>query len=128
MKLPKKNPYIFTIGFDKKNSEHIAAVEILNQTDKKAALIAAAILQYTKKGASPGIGMTQEEIQVIIREQIRKELERLAENDRFPTGEKGRALKREEPGIQNLSDSEELPLDENMMKEVVDAMSAFRKL
>lgn len=35
----KKNPYVFTIGFDKKNPEHLEVVEILNGTEKKAALI-----------------------------------------------------------------------------------------
>ena len=40
----KKNPYVFTIGFDKKNPEHLEVVEILNGTEKKAALIAEAIL------------------------------------------------------------------------------------
>ena len=42
----KKNPYVFTIGFDKKNPEHLEVVEILNGTEKKAALIAEAVLQY----------------------------------------------------------------------------------
>ena len=41
----KKNPYVFTIGFDKKNPEHLEVVEILNGTEKKAALIAEAILE-----------------------------------------------------------------------------------
>ena len=41
----KKNPYVFTIAFDKKNPEHMEVVEILNATEKKAAMIAEAILQ-----------------------------------------------------------------------------------
>ena len=45
----KKNPYVFTIGFDKKNPEHLEVVEILNGTEKKAALIAEAVLQYMVK-------------------------------------------------------------------------------
>ena len=53
----KKNPYVFTIGFDKKNPEHLEVVEILNGTEKKAALIAEAILQYTgkKSGGDTGV-------------------------------------------------------------------------
>ena len=45
----KKNPYVFTIGFDKKNPEHLEVVEILNGTEKKAALIAEAILLFFVK-------------------------------------------------------------------------------
>ena len=31
----KKNPYVFTIGFDKKNPEHLEVVEILNGDGEK---------------------------------------------------------------------------------------------
>ena len=56
----KKNPYVFTIGFDKKNPEHLEVVKLLNGTEKKAALIAEAILQYTGKKSGGDTGVSQE--------------------------------------------------------------------
>lgn len=44
--MAKKNPYVFTIGFDETDPAHVRAAEILNGTKKKAQLIAAAILSY----------------------------------------------------------------------------------
>ena len=46
MDMAKKNPYVFTIGFDETDPVHVRAAEILNGTKKKAQLIAAAILSY----------------------------------------------------------------------------------
>lgn len=48
----KKNPYVFTIGFDETDLVHVRAAEILNGTKKKAQLIAAAILSYVDGGDS----------------------------------------------------------------------------
>ena len=44
--MAKKNPYVFTIGFDETDPVHVRATEILNGTKKKAQLIAAAVLSY----------------------------------------------------------------------------------
>lgn len=44
--MAKKNPYVFTIGFDETDPSHVRAAEILNGTKKKAQLIAVAILTY----------------------------------------------------------------------------------
>lgn len=73
----KKNPYVFTIGFDKKNPEHLEVVEILNGTEKKAALIAEAILQYTGKKSGGDTGVSQENIQAMVRLLVRQEMQRL---------------------------------------------------
>ena len=43
----KKNPFVFTIGFDKSDPDHVYVTELLNTTEKKAKLIVAAILAYT---------------------------------------------------------------------------------
>ena len=46
----KKNPFIFTIGFDKSDPDHVYVTELLNTTEKKKQkLIVAAILAYTGK-------------------------------------------------------------------------------
>ena len=74
----KKNPYVFTIGFDKKNPEHLEVVEILNGTEKKAALIAEAVLQYMGKKSGEDTGVSQESIQAMVRLLVRQEMERIA--------------------------------------------------
>ena len=35
----KKNPFVFTIGFDKSDPDHVYVTELLNTTEKKAKLI-----------------------------------------------------------------------------------------
>ena len=37
--MAKKNPYVFTIGFDETDPVHVRAAEILNGTKKKAQLM-----------------------------------------------------------------------------------------
>ena len=44
--MTKKNPYVFTIGFNKSIPSHIRAADILNDTKDKAQLIATAVLYY----------------------------------------------------------------------------------
>ena len=73
----KKNPYVFTIGFDKKNPEHLEVVEILNGTEKKAALIAEAVLQYMGKKSGEDTGVSQENIQAMVRLLVRQEMQRI---------------------------------------------------
>lgn len=51
----KKNPFVFTIGFDKSDPDHVYVTELLNTTEKKAKLIVAAILAYTGR-SKKGIG------------------------------------------------------------------------
>ena len=47
----KKNPFVFTIGFDKSDPDHVYVTELLNTTEKKAKLIVAAIPGiYRKNG------------------------------------------------------------------------------
>ena len=52
------------------------AAELLNQTDKKAALIAEALLQNTGKRVSVDTGVTQEGIQEMVRLQIQQRLKK----------------------------------------------------
>ena len=44
--MEKKNPYKFTIGFDKTKPSHVRAVEILNSVKDKADLIASAVVSH----------------------------------------------------------------------------------
>ena len=131
----KKNPYVFTIGFDKKNPEHLEVVEILNGTEKKAALIAEAILQYTGKKSGGNTGVSQESIQAMVRLLVRQEMERiageahvsdigiLASQQLQPEADKKPA----EAVIEDLNE-EAPPIDERTMQDIADAMAAFRNM
>ena len=131
----KKNPYVFTIGFDKKNPEHLEVVEILNGTEKKAALIAEAILQYTGKKSGGDTGVSQESIQAMVRLLVRQEMERIAGEESVsdigistslqlqPEADKKPA----EAVIEDLNE-EGPPIDERTMQDIADAMAAFRNM
>lgn len=131
----KKNPYVFTIGFDKKNPEHLEVVEILNGTEKKAALIAEAILQYTGKKSGGDTGVSQESIQAMVRLLVRQEMERIAgeapasdieiltSQQLQPEADKKPA----EAVIEDLNE-EAPPIDERTMQDIADAMAAFRNM
>ena len=131
----KKNPYVFTIGFDKKNPEHLEVVEILNGTEKKAALIAEAILQYTGKKSGGNTGVSQESIQAMVRLLVRQEMERIAGEESVsdigistslqlqPEAEKKPA----EAVIEDLNEDGP-PIDERTMQDIADAMAAFRNM
>ena len=131
----KKNPYVFTIGFDKKNPEHLEVVEILNGTEKKAALIAEAILQYTGKKSGGDTGVSQESIHAMVRLLVRQEMQRItvqtpvsdfgtsSSQPLQPEAEKKPA----EAVIEDLNE-EGPPIDERTMQDIADAMAAFRNM
>lgn len=48
--MEKKNPYKFTLGFDKTKPTHARAVEILNAVRDKADLIASAVVTHIDGG------------------------------------------------------------------------------
>lgn len=131
----KKNPYVFTIGFDKKNPEHLEVVEILNGTEKKAALIAEAVLQYMGKKSAEDTGVSQESIQAMVRLLVRQEMERIA--DEAPVSDFGTSgsqqlqpeadKKPAEAVIEDLNE-EGPPIDERTMQDIADAMAAFRNM
>ena len=131
----KKNPYVFTIGFDKKNPEHLEVVEILNGTEKKAALIAEAILQYTGKKSGGDTGVSQESIQAMVRLLVRQEMKRIA--GEAPGSDIGTSSSQQlqpesdkkpaEAVIEDLNE-EAPPIDERTMQDIADAMAAFRNM
>ena len=131
----KKNPYVLTIGFDKKNPEHLEVVEILNGTEKKAALIAEAILQYTGKKSGGDTGVSQESIHAMVRLLVRQEMQRItvqtpvsdfgtsSSQPLQPEAEKKPA----EAVIEDLNE-EGPPIDERTMQDIADAMAAFNNM
>lgn len=131
MILGKKNPYVFTIGFDKKNPEHLEVVEILNGTEKKAALIAEAILQYMGKKEGGNTVASQEGIQEMIRIIVRQEMERNSGQTFSLSNEKEHISQPvEDPDECIVADLNEdtSPIDERTVKDIADAMAAFRNM
>ena len=131
----KKNPYVFTIGFDKKNPEHLEVVEILNGTEKKAALIAEAILQYTGKKSGGDTGVSQENIQAMVRLLVRQEMQRItaqtpASDAGTSTSQQPQPETKRKPAevvIEDLNE-EGPPIDERTIQDIADAMAAFRNM
>ena len=50
--MEKKNPYKFTLGFDKTKPTHVRAAEILNSVRDKADLIASAVVAHIDGGST----------------------------------------------------------------------------
>ena len=133
MSVGKKNPYVFTIGFDRRNPEHLEVVEILNGTEKKAALIAEAVLQYMGKKPGGETGVSQESIQAMVRLLVRQEMERIA--GEAPVSDSDVSARRQveaektpaEVVVEDLNE-EGPPIDERTMQDIADAMAAFRNM
>lgn len=123
--MAKKNPYIFTIGFNSSLPEHIRVTEILNGTSEKAQLIANAILSYLgeKEGGTSSVCLSS--IQPLVESMIQKEI-RKALRDNPEIAYREDSKKQEE--IVSLIDEQELPMDNEMTKNITDAMSAFRRM
>lgn len=120
----KKNPFVFTIGFDKSDPDHVYVTELLNTTEKKAKLIVAAILAYTGRTDETGNGsismepdMLRPMMQQIIREEVRKVLE----------GQDVSKINREMPTEVDLMEEEPLRMDQTMRQNVVDAIAFINR-
>ncbi len=122
--LAKKNPYVFTIGFDETDPVHVRAAEILNGTKKKAQLIADAILSYVDGVDSERIhDFHVESLQPLLEKLIQKELEK-AMGGRLATssGEE----KQSSVPVLDLS-PEEKEMDESISQNILEAMDTFRR-
>lgn len=122
MDVAKKNPYIFTIGFDETNPIHVKTAEILNNTKGKAQLIAASVLYYLGEPESAVMGgLEAEQIQPILRNLIQEEVKKAFESIEYHT--------KEEPAAASLIREEEsLQIDDQIVQNVSDAISAFRNM
>ena len=122
--MAKKNPYVFTIGFDETDPVHVRAAEILNGTKKKAQLIAVAILSYVDGVDSERIpDFHVESFQPLLEKLIQKELEKVMNRHLAPPADKE----------VNPSDSvldlspEEKEMDESITQNIMAAMDTFRR-
>ena len=110
--MEKKNPYKFTLGFDKTKPTHARAVEILNAVRDKADLIASAVVTHIDGGRTEeGAVLNQEALQIMM-------LELVKENIQVEEGTKEEVIEK-----QKVSEFVFAP---EVAKSVRDAMSAFR--
>ncbi len=124
--MEKKNPYVFTIGFDETDPVHIRATEILNGTKKKAQLIAAAILSYVDEADSEKASNFQVELfQPLLEKLIQKELEKVMRKQPTVLDDKAEYLPE---SVLDLSTEEKgMEIEENITQNIMDAMDVFRK-
>ena len=123
--MAKKNPYVFTIGFDETNPVHVRAAEILNGTKKKAQLIAAAISSYVDNVDSERISdFHVESFQPLLAKLIQKEMEKVMKDKEFSQS----VTKKDSEKVLNLSSEEkELTMDKDMSQNIMNAMDIFRR-
>ena len=124
--MAKKNPYVFTIGFDETDPVHIRAAEILNGTKKKAQLIAAAILSYVDGGDSEGIpDFHVEALEPLLEKLIQKELKKVMRDQLTSSDDKMAQLSE---SVLDLSPEEkQIEMDESITQNIMDAMDVFRR-
>jgi hypothetical protein len=122
--MAKKNPYVFTIGFDETDPVHVRAAEILNGTKKKAQLIAAAILSYVDDVDSETIpDFHVESFQPLLEKLIQKELEKvMSRHLALPVDKEGNSS----DSVLDLS-TEEKEMDESITRNIMEAMDTFRR-
>lgn len=122
--MTKKNPYVFTIGFDETDPIHVRAAEILNGTKKKAQLIAVAILSYVDGVDSERISDFHiESFQPLLEKLIQKELEKvMSRHLAHPVDKEGKSF----DSVLDLS-TEEKEMDESITQNIMAAMDTFRR-
>ena len=76
--MEKKNPYKFTLGFDKTKPTHVRAAEILNSVRDKADLIASAVVAHIDGGSTEkGAVLNQEALQIMMLELVKQDVEKV---------------------------------------------------
>lgn len=123
--MAKKNPYVFTIGFDETDPSHVRAAEILNGTKKKAQLIAGAILSYVDGvNVERTTDFSLEVLQPFVEQLVQKELEKVMMSREFSQSMEDKDVEK----VLDLSPKEdELPMDESMTQNIMNAMDVFRR-
>ncbi len=73
--MAKKNPYKFTLGFDKTKPSHRRAAEILNSVKDKADLIVSALVAYIDDVRQEERAvLSNEALQVLMQEMVKQEV------------------------------------------------------
>lgn len=123
--MTKKNPNKFTIGFKKNNVSHQKVVEMLNNTEDKADFIASAVLHYLGEGkGTDSLNPDKSSLLPLIRTIVKKEIQEAISEKKFVSTEKTNL----DETVMDLSGSEEEPIafDEHIIKNISNALDAFR--
>lgn len=122
----KKNPYKFTLGFDKTKPTHVRAAEILNSVRDKADLIASAVVAHIDGGSTEkGAVLNQEALQIMMLELVKQEVEKAMQN--YSSKQENVQVEEEtEEDVIEKQKISEFVLAPEVAKSVRDAMSAFR--
>ena len=124
--MEKKNPYKFTLGFDKTKPTHVCAAEILNSVRDKADLIASAVVAHIDDGKTEeGAVLNQEALQIMMLELVKQEVEKAMQNY-FSKQENVQVEEETEEDVIEKQKISEFVLAPEVAKSVRDAMSAFR--
>ena len=122
--MEKKNPYKFTLGFDKTKPSHVRAVEILNSVKDKADLIASAVVSHIDGGRTEeGTVLNQEALQIMMLELIKQEVAKAMQS--YPVNPANAQNEEQENIIEKTMVSGSV-LAPEVAKSVREAMSAFR--
>lgn len=124
--MEKKNPYKFTLGFDKTKPTHVCAAEILNSVRDKADLIASAVVAHIDGGSTEkGAVLNQEALQIMMLELVKQEVEKAMQN--YSSKQENVQVEEEtEEDVIEKQKISEFVLAPEVAKSVRDAMSAFR--
>ena len=123
--MTKKNPNKFTIGFKKNNVSHQKVVEILNNTEDKADFIASAVLYYLGEGkGTDSLNPDKSSLLPLIKTIVKKEIQEAISEKKYVSAERADS----DETVMDLSGSEEEPiaLDEHIIKNISNALDAFR--
>lgn len=124
--MEKKNPYKFTLGFDKTKPTHVRAAEILNSVRDKADLIASAVVAHIDGGSTEkGAVLNQEALQIMMLELVKQEVEKAMQNY-FSKQENVQVEEETEEDVIEKQKISEFVLAPEVAKSVRDAISAFR--
>ena len=124
--MEKKNPYKFTLGFDKTKPTHVRAAEILNSVRDKADLIASAVVAHIDGGSTEkGAVLNQEALQIMMLELVKQEVEKAMQNY-FSKQENVQVEEETEEDVIEKQKVSEFVFAPEVAKSVRDAMSAFR--
>lgn len=124
--MEKKNPYKFTLGFDKTKPTHVRAAEILNSVRDKADLIASAMVAHIDGGSTEkGAVLNQEALQIMMLELVKQEVEKAMQNY-FSKQENVQVEEETKEDVIEKQKVSEFVLAPEVAKSVRDAMSAFR--
>lgn len=124
--MEKKNPYKFTLGFDKTKPTHVRAAEILNSVRDKADLIASAVVAHIDGGSTEkGAVLNQEALQIMMLELVKQEVEKAMQNY-FSKQENVQVEEETEEDVIEKQKISEFVLAPEVAKSVRDAKSAFR--